>query len=513
MTQPTVIIYDRLSRLFADERPDHRIKQCREYAERRGWHVLHVAIDTDVSGATALEDREGMREVLARLPHADYVIASKLDRFARSVLEFERLTQAARAANATVVTADGAVSPETATLFVQMLAAFAQWERETIQTRIRDSKEYFRARGNHLGGLAPYGYRVVGPVNAKRWEIDPVSAEVIRGCADQLINRGTSLTALTHALNDQGTLSPADHARERDGRETRGTKWSTSTLRDVLYTPAVRGWMVQAVPGTRRSAQTNQPVLDGSGEPISVGPEILDAETWSAVRAILDGKSVGKGVERNGKSLLLHVARCSECDGPMYRQARTVKGRDYSTYVCPRGVGQRGEHAPNVIIAAQLEQFVTDDYLRRWGRFRLMTWREPDGAALLQLSEVTGQIERLAGNLANLDPNGRAASVVIGQIGALERRQTELSMEAAQSVGRWEATGRTVADEWAARGADGRRQLLGDLGAVVTVSPMRPGAPRRFDSSRADLAYSGPAWARELEPHEDILKDIAEHER
>lgn len=58
-------------------------------------------------------------------------------------------------------------------------------------------------------------------------------------------------------------------------------------LRDVLYTPAVRGWLVQAVPGKKGAAIHNQPVLDAEGKPVSAGPEVLSAETWSAVRAIL----------------------------------------------------------------------------------------------------------------------------------------------------------------------------------------------------------------------------------
>ncbi|MFJ7947410.1 recombinase family protein [Streptomyces sp. NPDC096354] len=59
MRRPTVVIYDRLSRLFADEATDHRVEECRRYAESRGWEVVHVATDHNVSGASKLEDRPG----------------------------------------------------------------------------------------------------------------------------------------------------------------------------------------------------------------------------------------------------------------------------------------------------------------------------------------------------------------------------------------------------------------------------------------------------------------------
>ncbi|MGW4541337.1 recombinase family protein [Streptomyces chartreusis] len=503
-----MVIYDRLSRLFAEEAPDHRIAACKAYAEQRGWEVVHVATDTNVSGASALEARPGMREVLAWLPRADYVLAAKLDRYARSVLEFQRLLNAAKSTRTTVVTADGVVSPENASIIVNVLAAFAEYERDMIKARITASKAHFRQRGNHLGGIAPYGYSVAGPVNDKRWVIDETAATVLREAADRLINHGGSLTSLARELNERGVLPPAEHARQRDGRKLRGQLWYSTTLRDVLYTPAVRGWLVQATPGTRRSALTNQPVLDAEGAPLSAGPAILDAQTWSDVRAIIDGKSVGRGAPRGGKSMLLHVARCSECDGPMYRQQREVRGIDYSTYYCKNGVGKHGKHRSNVTTARYLEEMATDDFLERFGGFALMRWQEPDGSAVLQLSEVSGQLDNLTGNLANLPAGGRAAQRVTAQITALEARMEELEAEAAHAVGRWVDAGGTVADAWKQRDTDGRRSLLSDLGALAIVRPATPGAPKRFDRERVDVSFEGPAWVRDRDPQELRLEEI-----
>lgn len=505
---PTVVIYDRLSRLFAEDAPDHRIGACKAYAEQRGWDVVHVATDANVSGASALEDRPGMREVLAWLPRADYVLAAKLDRFSRSVLEFQRLLRAAESTRATIVTADGVVSPENSTLVVNVLAAFAEHERQMIQDRITASKAHFRAKGNHLGGLAPYGYAVEGPVNAKRWVIDEPAAAILRDAADRLTNHGGSLTGLARELNDRGVLPPAEHARQRDGRKLRGQRWHSTTLRDVLYTPAVRGWAVMATPGTRRSALTNQPVLDSEGMPVAAGPAILDAETWSAVRAIVDGKSVGRGSPRGGKSLLLHVAVCAECSGSMYRQRRAVNGQDFSTYVCRDAVGKHGIHRANVVTARHLEEMVEEDFLARFGAFALQRWQEADGSAVLQLSEVSGQLENLTANLANLPAGGRAAQRVTAQITALEARMDDLEAEAAHAVGRWVDAGGTVADAWGQRDVDGRRSLLGDLGGRVVVRPATPGAPKRFDPARVDVTFEGPAWVRESDPYDQRMEEV-----
>ncbi|MFC8708331.1 recombinase family protein [Streptomyces sp. NPDC057197] len=511
MSQKTVVIYDRLSRLFAEEAPDHRIAACKAYAAQRGWRVVHVATDTNVSGASKLEDRSGMREVLAWMPRADYVLAAKLDRFARSVLEFYRLLDAARSTRTTIVTADGMVSPENSDLMVGMLAIFAEHERNMIKARITASKEHFRSRGNHLGGLAPYGYMSTGPVNDKRWAIDETAAAIVRECADKIIHHGASVAGLARELTARGIPSPADHARQRDGRKVRGTKWHTTTLRDVLYTPALRGWLVQAKPGCKRGALTHQPVLDAEGRPVSPGPAILDAQTWTSVRAVLDSKAKGRGVDRpsRGKALLLHIARCAECNGPMYKQRRSVNGKDYSTYVCPKGVGKAGIHRPNVVLASSVDELVTHRYLTVFGGSYLKRWAEPDGSAVLQLSEVRGQIDRLVGSLAQLDPSGRAGQLVIQQITALEQRETELRKEADHAEGRWVDAGGPVSVEWERRDDEGRRALLADMGTVAEIRPATPGAPKRFDASRVAVRFDGPEWVRDTDPATAALRAIA----
>ncbi|MER5687431.1 recombinase family protein [Streptomyces sp. NPDC002205] len=515
MRRPTVVIYDRLSRLFADEATDHRVEECRRYAESRGWEVVHIATDHNVSGASKLENRPGMREVLSWLPRCDYVLAAKLDRFARSSLEFYRLLDAAKTMRAAIVTADGLVSPENAGLIIGVLAAFAEHERKMITDRIAASKQHHRQKGNHLGGLAPYGYSVSGPVNAKRWVIDEPAAAILRECADRLTNHGGSLTALARELNERGTLPPADHARQRDGRELRGGVWHSTTLRDALYTYAVRGWLVQATPGTKRGALTNQPVLDAEGSPLSAGPAILDAETHSAVRAVIDGKAKGRGAVRSGKALLLHVARCGAkddkgavCDGPMYKQRRTVDGKDYSPYVCRAGVGKHGKHSPNVVTARYVEDLVSAEYLKRFGSFALMRWVEPDGSAVLQLADVTAQLDNLSASLPHLPQGGRTWRLAMDQVAALETREAQLRTEAEHAVGRWEDAGGTVGDEWEQRDDEGRRGLLADLGARVVVRPATPGALKRFDPARVAVTFAGPAWRRDMDPHEARRAEI-----
>ncbi|GAA4506322.1 recombinase family protein [Actinoallomurus oryzae] len=512
MRAPTVIVYARLSRdSDASTSIASQTAACRAYAEQRGWRVLFVAEDVDVSGASKLEDRAGMSTVLDSLGSADYVIAAKLDRYARSVLEFARLLRAADDSGATLVTADGTLSPDTSKLVVHVLSAFAEYERDMIKARINASKNHLRTVGRWLGGAAPYGYRLIKRDGGTYLDIDPEAAAIVRDCAEKLTRHGASLAGLARELNGRGILPPADHARQRAGRKTRGAKWSTTTLRDVLVTPAVRGYLVQSAPGKPRTARNLVPVLDASGEPHQVGPELLDAETWSTVRDAIEGRAVGRGADRTGKAMLLHVARCAECEGPMYHQRRTANGKDYSTYVCPRGVGKHSDHASNVVQARGLEQRTEAEFLKVFRRIGLMVKVHSEGRDVArELREAEQALDNLSGNLAALPAGGRAAQAVVSQITALESKLETLQREAATPARtEWQDSGVSLADEWKARTVEGRNALLRDLGAVVTVRPLAVGAERRFSETRADVDFTGPEWWRELNPAEAQLAAIA----
>jgi DNA invertase Pin-like site-specific DNA recombinase len=496
----------------AEDRPDHRIQACREYAEARGWEVVHVATDTNVSGASELESRPGMREVLEWLPKVDFVIAAKVDRYARSMMEFERLWRIAAKVDAALITADGIIGPGNIKFIAQVLAAFAEMERETIRARVIASKKHFRQRGNWLGGAAPYGFRTVGKRNAKKLAIDEEAAAVIRWAVDQLLNHGASFTGLARELNERGVLSPADHARKRDGRKVRGAKWSSATLRDVMISPVVRGFMYQSKPvNGKRSALTHEIVRNDDGSPVRVGPELLDAETWQRVRDIADSRAVGRHLPRTGKSLLLHVAECTYCHGPLYRQRRTTKSGNYSTYVCRKGVGKHGEHPPIVITAPMTEDLVTETFLRSFGSFELMRWQEPDGSAAAELVDVKAAIDHALDVMHDVPKGSHAYERARERVAMLTTRAAELERladEAANASG-WVSTGSTIRDEWERRTVEGRNALLKEFGTRAVVHPVPAGAMKRWKPERISVTFEGPAWVREVDPATAELLGIA----
>jgi DNA invertase Pin-like site-specific DNA recombinase len=507
MSQATCIIYVRLSR---DNESSTSVASqtaaCRALAESRGWDVLLVAEDVDVSGASKLESRPGMARVLDMMGSADYVIAAKLDRFARSVLEFALLSEFATNAGTILITTDGTLGPESSKLMTDILSAFAAHERRVIQERIAASKAHLRRVGRWLGGAAPYGFRTVRRDGGTYLDVDPESAAVVRSVAERILRKGESLTGCMHWLNDNSVPSPADHTRKRNGKEIKGTRWSTTTLRDVLINPALRGWLCYTPPSAPRyEIKYLVPVLNAAGEPHKVGPEILAGETYDALKDLLTARSVSP--DRVGRSLLLHVAHCAVCAGPLYHQRRVVRGQRYDSYLCTAAVGK---HVPNTVNAAGLNAQVEAAFLAQFGFYGMqvkVTSRGRDVAR--ELRETDEALDNLAALGARLTDGGRGMLAVVNQINALDAKRATLAAEAATPVREeWRDVGRTVAEEWASRTPEGRNSLLREFGTHAAVTPLEKTAERRFTTERTAVTFAGPEWVRDSNPYERRMAEI-----
>ncbi|MFI0940912.1 recombinase family protein [Streptomyces sp. NPDC021020] len=509
----TCIIYVRLSR--ADDLSTSiksQVAECRAFALSQGWRVLFVADkDNGVSGATKLTDRPGMAEVLPQLPKADYLLAAKLDRFARHTLELLTLTELCKESGASLVTADGMINPQTAELILTIFGALAAWERDTIKARILAAKEHMRRVGRWMGGEAPYGYRLIKRDGGTYLEIDPEAAAVLRGVVEKLLD-GSSLNAIVRALNESGTLSPADYARKRKGRKVRGTKWSGTALRDILLSPAMRGHLVQSTPqpGSKRKRGAVSAVLDDKGNPQQVGPELIDADTHDAVKTVLASRATKHRAtgQRAGKAPLLHIAACAECGGHLYHRRRMDGDKDRSRYTCQHGA--RGGHVAVEMNARKLEALVETKFLGLLGRADMLREVVAEGRDVSrEIRETEAAIDSHTDGL-NMLPEGRAKRRTAAQLTELEAKLVVL--EAAQREQEnpavsWVPTGRTIAEEYAARDTDGRRELLEAFGVRAVISPSN--GARSFDPSRADVRIDGPAWVRENDPATAELIAIA----
>jgi DNA invertase Pin-like site-specific DNA recombinase len=162
-----IALYARVSTLNG-QHPEMQLAELREYAARRGWQIAGEFVDIGVSGSRDSRPELNRCMDAARARKCDAILVWKLDRWARS-LKFlvNNLAELTAYGVAFVSLRDNIdLSTPAGRLMVQMIGAFAEFERSLIVERVRAGMNSARARGKRLG--RPSSGITVGQVVALR---------------------------------------------------------------------------------------------------------------------------------------------------------------------------------------------------------------------------------------------------------------------------------------------------------------------------------------------------------
>jgi DNA invertase Pin-like site-specific DNA recombinase len=117
-------------------------------AEHRGWTDVQWYIEREGRSGSSM-DRPEMTRLLRDVRRGDVLVAAKVDRLSRSLVDFATLVETAQRRGWTIVTLDLGLDLSTAQgeFVASVLAAFARMERRLISQRTRDAMAAAKARG------------------------------------------------------------------------------------------------------------------------------------------------------------------------------------------------------------------------------------------------------------------------------------------------------------------------------------------------------------------------------
>lgn len=178
---------------------------------QRGWiHVAHIT-DPGLSGRK-MTNRKGLQGALERLDRgeADVLVASKVDRVARSTTDFARLLDRAERKGWKMVVLDVDVDTTTAAgrLVVEVVSAAAAFESRRIGERVRATHAQRRAQGKRAGQ-------------------PPMLPQRVRHRIAKARASGQTLSAIAEELNAKGVPT------------ARGGRWYPSTVDHVVRSVAI----------------------------------------------------------------------------------------------------------------------------------------------------------------------------------------------------------------------------------------------------------------------------------
>ena len=146
-------LYARVSTLNGHQDPEMQLSELREYAARRGLHIVSEYVDHGISGSK--ESRPALNRLMvdAQRRKFDAVLVWKIDRFGRSLKHLvNALADLAAVGVAFISLRDNLdLSTPSGRLMFQIIGAMAEFERALIQERVRAGLRNARAKGKQLG--------------------------------------------------------------------------------------------------------------------------------------------------------------------------------------------------------------------------------------------------------------------------------------------------------------------------------------------------------------------------
>lgn len=298
------------------ESPKHHEIRARSYAQDRGWSVVEFYDLSGVSGKTVLDHPEAKR-MYADIATGKIkaLLFSKLARLARNTRELLDISDYFKKHNADLVSLSEYIDTSTAAgkLFYTMLAAFAEWEREEIASRVAASVPIRAKLGKIVAGKPSLGY--TWDKETKKLLIDEAEAPAVKRMFE-IFRETNKLRTTASMLNKEGY-------RARKGL------FSDTTTRRLLENPIYKG--------LRRANYTkskgNKKAWELKPQDVWViveSPAIVSTELWDSCNAILS-KPKREPIPKEGRNLFSGVLIC-ECGVKMYHVP--WKGMKTKTYRC-----------------------------------------------------------------------------------------------------------------------------------------------------------------------------------
>lgn len=278
-----------------------------KFIESQGWEIVDFYIDDGYS-AKDLE-RPAMQNLIKDVKAGKFtvVVFYKLDRLVRSVSDLHDLLQLFEEHDISIRSVSEIFDTTSAIgrLFITMVAAMAQWERETIAERVIEGMTKKASQGERNGGRAPFGYNLING----ELVINEKEARIVREIFRMYLS-GSGLREIVLRYN----------SLKKGPRDIRNV---ARLLDNPVYCGRLR-W--------NKNSKREEVIHDGTHQPI------IDVETFEQAQRArekrrIDGKTSTSIFHFSG---VLRCARCESAISGWYRRQKDVK-----QYIC---VSKKNKH-------------------------------------------------------------------------------------------------------------------------------------------------------------------------
>ena len=287
-----------------------------QFAAGLGWTIFDFYVDEGVSAKNT--DRPELKRMLKDIK--DFrkhdregeivVLVFRLDRLTRSILDLFQLLQVFDELKIGFKSATEIFDTTTAIgrLFITIIGALAQWERENLAERVQVGMEQMVLEGKFHGGTTPYGYDNGGD---SKLVVNEEEAVVVKKIFEKYLD-GDGDDKITRWLNKTG---------KRTKKGVGG--WHNSTVRNILTNPVYLGSL-------RWNVTTNGKYFEVENS----APALITQEDFERAQQLRASRQGQHPRSVNSDYIFTGHIICARCGSPLSGSSTTYNGKKFKYYKC-----------------------------------------------------------------------------------------------------------------------------------------------------------------------------------
>ncbi len=324
---------------------DAQLDRLKSYCDSQDWSIVGIYTDEGQSAKTT--NRPELQRMLNDIvvQKIDVVLVYKLDRLTRNVLDLYELMQTFDKHNVGFKSATEVFDTTTAMgrLFITIVAALAQWERENLAERVRMGQMEMAKQGKKPGGSIPFGYNS----HNGKLVINHAQSEVVRGIFSRFLS-GQGSKRILAWLNSENNPQLAPNKR-----------WTFTALKYLLDNPVYAGYIRYGHRGNlyRQHRPIEAIIQESDHEPI------ITKEQFERVKQIRASRKRNPSRAGTGTYPFTGLLRCGVCGSSMCGITKYNKNKEKSEarryYTCVERAGSNMCDMP-IMNEKKLEKAILD---------------------------------------------------------------------------------------------------------------------------------------------------------
>lgn len=422
-----------------------------KFIESQGWTLIDSYVDDGYS-AKNLKRPEMQRLIEdAKAKRFDVVVFYKLDRLVRSVSDLNELLKLFDANKIGIRSVTEPFDTTTAMgrFLITLVAAIAEWERETISERVFVTMQQKAKKGERNGGKPPYGYKLVDGVLNILEEEAKVVREIFR-----LYNAGKGVRSIGLYIQQFGV--------QKDIR----------TITRMLDNPVYAG----------KLRWGNNSKMDTIVVEENTHPAIINIETFEYTQ-YLRNKRTTEGKKATSPYHFSGVLRCARCGSPLSGYYKKV--RDTKHYICigkkNKGTCDLPMFTEKALTSKFLEELIADDTEKFLSTQYDLSTDEIDNTETLikELEKELTTIKSRKKNWLNALGNGIISQEEYLEMTSEDTKKEKLLKEQLEEIPKQKPTIekdtllsllRSIPDMWEIANDFEKKNFINDLFETITVN-------------------------------------------